>query len=144
MPPRSSVGTAVYAVEALLVTQGPVDSFFDNRVYYALLVAASLTCLGRGVLVRAERLPWLLLGTALSLWTAGDLYYYFVLSERAEVPIPSIADAFYLAFYPSATSPWRSCCASGYAAFAGPLARRGDRAARRRGPRRCARASTRC
>jgi two-component system cell cycle response regulator len=94
------VGTAVYAVEALLVTQGRVDSFFDNRVYYALLVAASLTCLGRGVLVRAERLPWLLLGTALSLWTAGDLYYYFVLSARAEVPIPSVADAFYLTFYP--------------------------------------------
>ena len=93
-------GTAVYAVEALLVTQGRLDSFFDNRVYYGLLVAASLTCLARGMFVRAERLQWLLLGTALSLWTAGDLYYYFVLSGRAEVPIPSIADAFYLAFYP--------------------------------------------
>ena len=93
-------GTAVYALEALLVTDGRLDSFFDNRVYYGLLVAAAVTCLARGILLRAERLPWLLLGTALSLWTAGDLYYYFVLSGQAEVPIPSIADAFYLAFYP--------------------------------------------
>jgi two-component system cell cycle response regulator len=93
-------GTAAYALEALLVTHGRLDWFFDNRVYYGLLAAAALTCLARGILVSAERLPWLLLGTALSLWTAGDLYYYFVLSGQAEVPIPSIADAFYLAFYP--------------------------------------------
>ena len=94
------VGTAVFALEAPLVTHGRLDWFFDNRFYYGLLAAASLTCLARSVFVRAERVPWLLLGIALSLWTAGDFYYYFVLSGRAEVPIPSIADAFYLAFYP--------------------------------------------
>jgi two-component system cell cycle response regulator len=92
--------TAVYAVEALLVTQGRLDTFFDTRVYNGLLVAASLACLARGLLVRVERLPWLLLGTALALWTAGDLYYFFFLSGGSEVPIPSVADPFYLAFYP--------------------------------------------
>jgi two-component system, cell cycle response regulator len=94
------VATALFALEALLVPQGSVDSFFDDRVYYGLLVAASLTCLARGLLVRDERFPWLLLGTALSLWTAGDLYYHFFLGGQAEVPIPSVADGFYLAFYP--------------------------------------------
>jgi two-component system cell cycle response regulator len=92
--------TAVYAVEALLVTQGALDTFFDTRVYNGLLIAASLVCLTRGLLVRAERLPWLLLGTALALWTTGDLYYYFFLSGTDVVPIPSVADPFYLVFYP--------------------------------------------
>jgi len=50
--------------------------------------------------VRAERLPWLLLGAALALWTAGDLYYFFAFSSTTNVPIPSAADPFYLAFYP--------------------------------------------
>ena len=92
--------TAVYAIESLVAPQGRVDAIFDTFVYNGLLVAASLVCLARGLLVRAERLPWLLLGTALALWTTGDLYYYFFLSGAAEVPIPSLADPFYLAFYP--------------------------------------------
>ena len=94
------LATAIYAVESLLLTQGGLDHFFDTGVYNGLLVAASIVCLGRGLLVRSERLPWLLLGTALALWTTGDLYYYFFLSGAAEVPIPSVADPFYLAFYP--------------------------------------------
>ena len=92
--------TAIYAIETLVVTQGRVDTLFDTWVYNGLLVAASLVCLARSLLVRGERLPWLLLGTALALWTTGDLYYYFFLSGTAEVPIPSVADPFYLAFYP--------------------------------------------
>jgi len=91
--------TAVYAIETLVVPQGQVDTVFDTFVYNGLLVAASLACVARGLLVRAERVPWLLLGTALALWTTGDLYYDFLLSGAAEVPIPSVADPFYLAFY---------------------------------------------
>ena len=79
---------------------GPVDVFFDSWVYNGLLVTASLACLARGLAVRAERLPWLLLGIALALWTTGDLYYFFAFSSTANVPIPSVADPFYLAFYP--------------------------------------------
>jgi hypothetical protein len=92
--------TAAYGVESLLGVHGPVDAFFDTWVYNGLLVAASLACLGRGFAVKAERLPWLLLGIALALWTAGDLYYFFAFSSTANVPIPSVADPFYLAFYP--------------------------------------------
>ena len=92
--------TAAYGVESLLGIHGPVDAFFDSWVYNGLLVAASLACLARGFAVKAERLPWLLLGIALALWTAGDLYYFFAFSGTAEVPIPSVSDPFYLAFYP--------------------------------------------
>jgi diguanylate cyclase (GGDEF)-like protein len=89
-----------YAVEAQLGIQGGLDRLFDTWVYNGLLLASSVACLARGLLVRAERLPWLLLGTALLLWTAGDLYYLALLSDLDEIPIPSLSDPFYLAFYP--------------------------------------------
>ena len=92
--------TGVYAVETLLNVQGGVDVFFDQWVYNGLLVASSLACLARGLFVRAERVPWLMLGIGLSLWTIGDLYYFFELSDRDVVPIPSLSDFYYLAFYP--------------------------------------------
>jgi hypothetical protein len=91
---------AAYGIEALLGVHGPVDAFFDSWVYNGLLVLASLACLARGVAVKAERLPWLLLGIALALWTTGDLYYYYAFTGAADVPIPSVSDPFYLAFYP--------------------------------------------
>ncbi|MEP6910467.1 MAG: diguanylate cyclase [Actinomycetota bacterium] len=89
-----------YAVEALVGVGGTIDWIFDNWVYNGLLVTSGGCCLARGLRIRAERLPWLLLSGALLLWTAGDLYYYFVLSGSENVPIPSVADPFYLAFYP--------------------------------------------
>ena len=88
-----------YALESVLDVQGSVDWFFDNWVYNGLLVAAGACCLARALRVRAERLPWLLLSMAILLWTTGDLYYYFFLSDSASVPIPSVSDPFYLAFY---------------------------------------------
>ena len=89
-----------YAVEALLGIQGSLDRVFDTWIYNGLLLASSGACLARGLLVRAERIPWLMLGTALLLWTAGDLYYLAFLSRLDEIPIPSVSDPFYLAFYP--------------------------------------------
>ncbi len=94
------LGVAAYAIEAFLGTAGAVDRFFNTWVYNGLLIAAGGCCLVRAVLVRAERLPWLLLSAALLVWTTGDLYYYFFLTGAETVPIPSVADAFYLGFYP--------------------------------------------
>jgi diguanylate cyclase (GGDEF)-like protein len=91
---------AAYAVESLLVTGGVVDRFFDAWVYNGLLLAACGCCFARAFLVRAERLPWLLLSCGLLLWTIGDLYFYFFLSGSETPPVPSLADPFYLAFYP--------------------------------------------
>jgi diguanylate cyclase (GGDEF)-like protein len=90
----------VYAVESLVVTDGPVDQLFDAWVYNGLLLAACACCLARAILVRAERVPWLLLSCGLLLWTIGDLYFYFFLSSSQSPPVPSVADPFYLAFYP--------------------------------------------
>jgi two-component system, cell cycle response regulator len=94
------LGVAAYAVEAILGTEGAVDGFFNSWVYNGLLLGAGACCLVRAILVRAERLPWLFLSVALLLWTSGDLYYYFFLSGAETIPFPSVADGFYLAFYP--------------------------------------------
>ncbi len=94
------VVVGAFAVEALLGTQGSVDLLFNNWIYYGLLLASAGLCLARAVLVRAERLPWLLMGAALLLWAAGDLYWYVVLAAQENIPYPSVADALYLAFYP--------------------------------------------
>ena len=94
------VVVGAFAVEALLGTQGSIDRLFNNRIYYGLLLASAGCCLARAWLVRLERLPWLILGAALVAWTIGDLYYYFFLTNSVNVPIPSVSDAFYLAFYP--------------------------------------------
>ena len=65
-----------------------------------MLIGSAGCCLARALLVRRERLPWLILGAAIVVWTIGDLYYYYFLTNSANVPIPSVSDAFYLAFYP--------------------------------------------
>ena len=73
----------------------PLTSRFAHDV--VLLLVAGV-CLWRGVSVRAERVAWLLIGTGVLGWTFGELYYTAVLWDESSPPIPSPADAGYLAF----------------------------------------------
>jgi diguanylate cyclase (GGDEF)-like protein len=77
-----------------------LSSILENWVYNVVLLGAATSCLVRAALHRSERLAWTLLGTALAIWTAGEIYYEGVLSNASSVPIPSPADAGYLLFYP--------------------------------------------
>lgn len=81
---------------------GTAASIFNYWIYDFLLLGAAASCLLRAALFRRERLAWALLGTALAVWTAGEIYYVLVLSGGASIPIPSPADAGYLLFYPIA------------------------------------------
>jgi GGDEF domain-containing protein len=91
---------AAFALHAVLPIGA--DAFFTDGVYNGVLILASALTLARGIAVRAERAPWLLIGTAMTLWTAGDIYFAAALGDLDPVPIPSLADGFYLAFYPLA------------------------------------------
>ena len=73
----------------------PLTSRFAHDV--VLLLVAGV-CLWRAVSVRAERGAWLLIGTGVLGWTFGELYYTVVLWDESSPPIPSPADAGYLAF----------------------------------------------
>jgi two-component system, cell cycle response regulator len=92
---------AEVAHTAFNVGDPSLNGFFDNWVYNGLIVAAALFCLARAALVPFERGAWLGLGIALSMWSAGEIYYSVVLANQAEPPYPSLGDGLYLAFYPA-------------------------------------------
>ncbi|HET9322814.1 MAG TPA: HD domain-containing phosphohydrolase [Gaiellaceae bacterium] len=94
-------GVALYVV-LLLTDVGGTDysGVRDVGFYNAMLVAAATFCLARAAFVTEMRLPWALVGLGLAAWVIGDLYYEVAFKNADEVPFPSVADAFYLAFYP--------------------------------------------
>jgi signal transduction histidine kinase len=77
-----------------------LDSFFNDWVYNAVLVLAVAICVSRAVLVRAERAAWLAISAGLAAWAIGDIYWTVHLADLETIPYPSLADGFYLAFYP--------------------------------------------
>jgi diguanylate cyclase (GGDEF)-like protein len=78
------------------------DALFNTWIYCALMLTSAAACLLRAALIRRERGVWALLGVGLLLYSGGEIYYAAVLAGQASVPIPSLADGGYLAFYPLA------------------------------------------
>ena len=95
-------GVALYALQASTTFCGTgADSFFETYVYNALIFAAAAFCLVRAAVVRVERAAWLVLGLGLLSWAAGEAYYSIFYASDLEPPLPNVADAFWLAFYPA-------------------------------------------
>src|SRR5262245_56896345 len=87
---------AVFAVTAAVRFGGPgLAGIVNDGVYNAVLVLATALTLARGIASREDRLPWLLIGTGMGLWTTGDLYFSIALEDVKAVPVPSLADVFY-------------------------------------------------
>jgi two-component system cell cycle response regulator len=83
---------------ALFGFGGPgVEAFLRDRLYLALEISGVMACAARVLLVRAQRRAWACIAIGLAAWTAGDVAW-LMLPE--DIPYPSIADPFYLAFYP--------------------------------------------
>jgi diguanylate cyclase (GGDEF)-like protein len=78
------------------------DWVFGSALYPLVLVVASASCLARAVRVRPERGAWILFGVALLLWLAAEGVWAALYAGKADPPVPSLADALYLAFYPLA------------------------------------------
>ena len=96
-------GALVAAVAfAILAIAGDGRSPAGTACFYAALFAVSGATVLRGVLVRDERLPWLLLGAGLLAWTSGFLYWRVRYANAVGQPIPSLSDALELSFYPLA------------------------------------------
>jgi two-component system, cell cycle response regulator len=105
------------AVAALLVTTGAfcvcavefafhlssgLNGVLNNWVYNNVMLAAGAVCIARGVLVRRDRLAWILMGIAVSAWGIGDTIWTFTISNDPSPPAPSLADVGFLAVYPPA------------------------------------------
>ena len=85
---------------------GPLRSLmhgplFGKLAYWIVIVGASLLTLWRAQSLRGrEGLAWGLIGAGSLLWACGDVYWTLVLADNAVIPVPSVSDAGYLAFYP--------------------------------------------
>ena len=86
----------------LLGPSGGQSVLFDIVLHDALMFAAAGLCL---VGVRRgghERAAWGCFAAALALYAAGELTWSVFHGDDAEPPFPSVADGFWLAFYPLA------------------------------------------
>jgi diguanylate cyclase (GGDEF)-like protein len=88
----------VYAAHWILHV-GP--EWVHPRVSQGVIVAAAAICITRGVVGRGERAPWLVIGSGMVLWAAGDIYYGAFVENAAAPPYPSPADVGWLSYYPS-------------------------------------------
>jgi diguanylate cyclase (GGDEF)-like protein len=85
---------------------GPLHSVLDGPAfaklaYWVVIVGASLLTLVRARTLRGrEGLAWGLIGVGSLLWALADVYWTLVLAKNAVIPVPSVSDAGYLAFYP--------------------------------------------
>lgn len=92
----------VVILTALLVVgvEPPGARVADDLINLALLVYAT-ACAGLAARAAAGRLrrAWSLMAAALSAWTLGDAtWFVYEVVLREEVPVPSLADGFYLVF----------------------------------------------
>lgn len=89
------IACELHAVGLGWVPVGPV-----KWLHLVVMGLGAGLCLLRAVMRREERWAWLLLGLGVSAWVAGELYFTVVLWSDASPPVPSPADAGYLALPP--------------------------------------------
>jgi diguanylate cyclase (GGDEF)-like protein/putative nucleotidyltransferase with HDIG domain len=95
-------GVVAFAAHSSLNLGGHgLDSFFNDWVYNGLVLTAAAWCISRAVLVHDERAAWALMGVALVCWSTAEVLNTAYLSRLASPPYPSVADLFWLAFYPA-------------------------------------------
>ncbi len=96
-------GTALVILHNWLGVGGhDFDDLAGGELYDAVVLAAGIACLLRSRSVESERWAWLLIGAAMLVWAAGEIYWTAYILDDPEAPYPSPADAGYLAFYPLA------------------------------------------
>jgi two-component system cell cycle response regulator len=98
----TGLGVLAYAVHVAFGVGGPAaDSLFQDWIYNGVSVGAGTMCVLRGVLIRRERLAWLVMGAGLFAWAAADISWTLMLAGDPDPPYPSVSDILYLAFYPA-------------------------------------------
>jgi diguanylate cyclase len=98
------LGVVLLAYLGLLIARPAAASstLIDGWGVVAFNLVASGLCIARGLTRRDGRVVALALGASVLLWTLGDLALTIESLGGSEPPTPSIADAFYLAFFPMA------------------------------------------
>jgi two-component system, cell cycle response regulator len=81
---------------------GVLEDFVEKWSYNVVLLGSAVLTLIRGFSCSRERVPWLILGSSMALWTFGNIYYTVFMWDLTIIPVPSVSDGFWLAFYPGA------------------------------------------
>lgn len=81
-----------------------ITELFEKYASNILFLGSALLCGWRAVAIARERTAWLLLSIGLLAWGLGDLYFTLALWDLKDIPVPSPADAGYLALYPCAVA----------------------------------------
>jgi len=88
---------------SLIIRQGDENwTWFDGWAVCGAEILASVLCLGRAVFWPRRRFVALALGIATLSWSIGDVVLTIESLGNASPPSPSLADLFYLGFYPFA------------------------------------------
>jgi two-component system, cell cycle response regulator len=95
-----AVTVLVYGIDILFDPLPPAGSdllqkFAGTWVFFA----AAALCVMKGRTSDDERSAWWLFALAMALWGTASLYYAVFLWYSEVVPVPSVADGFWLAFY---------------------------------------------
>ena len=78
-----------------------LDTFVEQWVYDGVVLGCGISLVLRGLLVKADRLAWLVFGAGLITDAMGEIYYSLAFGSSGTPPIPSLADVFYLLYYPA-------------------------------------------
>jgi diguanylate cyclase (GGDEF)-like protein len=95
-----ATSVAVFVVGVLTRTPGVPSVFYDLGIYNTVYAAAAALCWRAAAGARVELLAWRCVAAAMAINVAGNLYFTLVLSRAEDPPYPSLADAFYVGYYP--------------------------------------------
>lgn len=94
-------GTVLVALHYWLGVGSSLD-FIGNVVYDGVVLGAGLACMARASAFGRERRAWQLIGAAILVWGAAEVYWALAIEGNPDAPYPSPADVGYLLFYPLA------------------------------------------
>jgi diguanylate cyclase (GGDEF)-like protein len=77
------------------------DGLIDDGIYNALMFGAAFAVIARGIIVKAQRAAWLVMGVGVLFWSLGELYFTLFLEGPGSTGgSVSPADGLFLAMYP--------------------------------------------
>ena len=95
-------GTLVVTLHYWFGVGGDLRFAIGNVLYDAVVLGAGVACLVRASAFGRERSAWILIGLAILVWGAAEVYWTAFIEGNPNAPYPSPADVGYLLFYPLA------------------------------------------
>ena len=75
-------------------------ALFEDWIHDVVLIGAAGLCLAHATEARRNRSASLAFGAGLACWAAGDVWWTLFYERDGNPPVPSVADALWLAWYP--------------------------------------------